>query len=259
MIEMLLNDPSWKDYDISSLRTIAYGGAPMYLERIKAAVATFGPIFVQTYGLGEAPRGITCLTKADHAAFGPAGEKRLGSAGRESCNVQVRVVDDDGQPLDVGEEGEVVVRGELVMQGYWNNPAATAETLRNGWLHTGDIGYFDRDGYLFLTDRKKDMIISGGSNVYPREVEEVLYRHPAVLEACVFGVPDATWGERIIASVVLRNGSSASDDELIRWCRQNLASYKKPSEVFFLAELPKSGIGKILKREIRQRLFPARQ
>ncbi len=259
MIEMLLNDASWKEHNISSLRTIAYGGAPMYVERIKAAVATFGPIFVQTYGLGEAPRGITCLTKRDHAAIGPSGEKRLGSAGRESFNVQVRVVDVNDQPLGVGGEGEVVVRGDLVMRGYWNNPTATAETLRNGWLHTGDIGYFDRDGYLFLTDRKKDMIISGGSNVYPREVEEVLYRHPAVLEACVFGVPDETWGERIIASVVLRNGVSASGDELIQWCRQSLASYKKPSEVFFLAELPKSGIGKILKREIRQRLFPARQ
>ena len=255
MIEMLLNDPSHRNYDLSSLHTIAYGGAPMYADRIRAAVSTFGPIFVQTYGLGEAPRGITCLKKADHVAADPVSEQRLKSAGRESFNVQVRVVDEHGQPAREGTEGEIVVRGDLVMKGYWNNPQATAETLRNGWLHTGDVGYLDSEGYLFLTDRKKDMIISGGSNVYPREVEDVLYRHRAVLEACVFGVPDLKWGERIVASVVLRNGHAATADELIAWCRQNLAGYKKPSEICFLPELPKSGIGKILRREIKQRLF----
>ena len=257
MIEMLLNDTSYRSYDLSSLRTIAYGGSPMYVDRIKAALSTFGPIFVQTYGLGEAPRGITCLTKADHIAADAAGERRLRSAGRESFNVKVRVCDDSGVAVRSGVEGEVVVRGDLVMKGYWNNPQASAEALRDGWLHTGDVGYLDDDGYLYLTDRKKDMIISGGSNVYPREVEDVLYRHRAVLEACVFGVPDPKWGERIVASVVLRKDQAATRDELIDWCRQSLAGYKKPSEICFLSELPKSGIGKILRRELRERLFPA--
>ncbi len=141
------------------------------------------------------------------------------------------------------------------MKGYWKNEQATAEAIRNGWLHTGDVGYIDEDGYLFLTDRKKDVIITGGSNVYPREVEDVLYQHTAVHEACVFGAPDPKWGERVVAAIVLRPGSHATEEELIGWCRQSLASYKKPSQVWVVDQLPKSGIGKVLRREIKQQFL----
>ncbi|MGH7240559.1 MAG: AMP-binding protein, partial [Candidatus Saccharimonadales bacterium] len=235
MIEMLLSNPNHRKYDLSSLRTIAYGAAPMYMERIREAISTFGPIFVQTYALGEAPRGCTCLQKADHVIAGNKSERRLGSVGRESFHVQVRTVDESGRLLPAGKEGEVVVRGDLVMKGYWKDSVATAETIKNGWLYTGDIGYFDEDGYLFLTNRKKDVIITGGANVYPREVEEILYQHPAVLEACVFGAPDSKWGERIVAAVVCRKDITVSEEDLISWCRKQLAGYKKPSQLSFVS------------------------
>lgn len=255
MIEGLLADNSHRKYDLSSLRSVVYGASPMYVERIKAAVETFGPIFIQTYALGEAPRGCTCLPKSEHIWSDAKSAKRLASAGRESFHVQVRVVDDAGRPLPTGQEGEVVIRGDLVMKGYWKNEQATAEAIRNGWLHTGDVGYLDEDGYLFLTDRKKDVIITGGSNVYPREVEDVLYQHAAVHEACVFGAPDAKWGERVVAAIVLRPGSRATEEELIGWCRRSLAGYKKPSQVWMVDQLPKSGIGKVLRREIKQQFL----
>lgn len=255
MIEMLLGNPNHRKYDLSSLRTIAYGAAPMYKERIREAISTFGPIFVQTYALGEAPRGCTCLQKADHVIADNKSEHRLGSVGRESFHVQVRTIDESGRLLPAGKEGEVIVRGDLVMKGYWKDSEATAETIKNGWLYTGDIGYFDEDGYLFLTNRKKDVIITGGANVYPREVEEILYRHPAVLEACVFGVPDSKWGERIVAAVVCRKDITVSEEDLISWCRKQLAGYKKPSQISFVSNLPKSGIGKILKREVKEQFL----
>lgn len=256
MIQMLLDDPSHKKYDLSSLQTIMYGGSPMYLERLKEAVATFGPIFVQGYAQGEAPRAITYLPKEDHVPHDTDGERRLASCGRECLHVEIRIVDDKDRPLPPRTQGEVVVRGNLVMLGYWNNPEATKQALRNGWLHTGDIGYLDEGGYLFLTDRKKDMIITGGSNVYPREIEEVLYRHPAVQEACVFGVPDPKWIERIVAVVVLKDSVRIEASELIQWCRDYVGSFKKPSEVHFVDALPKSGYGKVLKRELRRKLYP---
>jgi long-chain acyl-CoA synthetase len=256
MIQMMLDEPSHRDRDISSLHTIMYGGAPMYVDRLKEAVATFGTIFIQGFAQGEAPMGCTVLPKEEHVARDEASERRLGSAGRECHLVTVRIFDDEDRELPPNVPGEIVVRGELVMPGYWQNPTANAETLRGGWLHTGDIGYMDEDEYLFITDRKKDMIISGGTNIYPREIEEVLYQHAAVQEATVFGVRDAKWGERIVAAVVLKQGEYVSDADLVDWCKQHLASFKKPSEVCFLDELPKSGYGKILKREIKARLFP---
>src|SRR5690606_39208721 len=160
------------------------------------------------------------------------------------------------QAVPPGTTGEIVVRSDLVMKGYWGDPRASEETLRNGWLHTGDVGYLDEAGYLFITDRIKDVIITGGYNVYPREIEEVLYRHPDLLEASVFGVPDAKWGERVVAAVALRAGRTITATELIEYCRTCLASFKKPSEVHFLSELPKSGYGKILKRELKRQLYP---
>jgi acyl-CoA synthetase (AMP-forming)/AMP-acid ligase II len=251
-IQTLLDSPPTGEDDLSTLKTIGYGAAPMYVDRLKEAITIFGPIFTQTYGLGEAPRGITCLPKRDHVVRDADSERRLGSVGRECLYVQVRTVDDEGHAMPTGTEGEVAVKGELITKGYWNNAAATEELIRDGWLYTGDIGYFDEAGYLFLTDRKKDVIITGGSNVYPREVEEVLYRHPAVQEACVVGEPDKRWGERITAAIVRRVGEEISEISIADWCKSQIASYKKPSRVVFLESLPKSSVGKILRREVQR-------
>jgi long-chain acyl-CoA synthetase len=255
MIQMLLDDSSHRTRDISSLQTIVYGGSPMYVDRIQEAVATFGPIFVQLFAQGEAPMGCTALPKTAHQVADAEGLKRLGSAGRECHQVEVRIADQDDNLLTAGQTGEILVRGDLVMKGYWGNPEATRETLRNGWLHTGDVGYLDEEGYLFITDRSKDVIITGGYNVYPREIEEVLYSHVGVLEATVFGLPDPKWIERVVAAVVVRKGYRLTADELIEYCRSSMAGYKKPSEIRFFEELPKSDYGKILKREIRNQLI----
>ena len=253
MVHMLTQSPARTDYDLSSLHTVFYGGGPMYVEQQQEALRAFGPIFVQLFGQGECPMCITSLHKEEHMTGGdPVKERRLASAGRETTGVRVRVVDDDDHDVPAGEHGEIVVRGDLVMRGYWNNPEATAETLRDGWHHTGDIGFLDKDGYLYITDRKKDMIISGGSNIYPREIEEVICAHPSVLEVSVLGVPDEKWGESVKALVVTRPGMSVSEAEIIEHCRRGLASYKKPSSVEFLEALPKNAYGKILKRELRE-------
>ena len=190
----------------------------------------------------------TLLAKTEHVTGGdPVKIRRLASAGRETPAVRVQVVDDEDRRRPAGEMGEIVVRGDLVMKGYWNKPEATADALRGGWLHTGDIGYLDEDGYLYITDRKKDMIISGGSNIYPREIEEVICRHPGVFEVAVIGVPDAKWGEATRALVVAREGHRLTE-----------ASYKKPQSVEFLPALPKNAYGKVLKRELRERFWTAR-
>jgi acyl-CoA synthetase (AMP-forming)/AMP-acid ligase II len=259
MIHMLTTSGIHHEYDLSSLHTVFYGGGPMYVEQQQEAVRVFGPIFCQLFGQGEAPMVCTTLPKEAHVAGeDPVRRRRLGSAGRETTGVQVRIVDDRDQPVPSGASGEIVVRGDLVMKGYWNRPDATAETLRNGWLHTGDIGHLDEDGYLYVTDRKKDMIISGGANIYPREVEEVICTHPAVQEVTVIGVPDKTWGESVKALVVLRPAAWAAEADIIEHCRARLASYKKPASVEFLAELPKSAYGKILKRELREPYWAGR-
>ncbi|MET3792508.1 long-chain-fatty-acid--CoA ligase [Aquamicrobium terrae] len=252
MVQMLLQSKAAHQYDLSSLKNIIYGGGPMYVEVLKQAIETFGPVFSQIYGQGEAPMTCTGLHKSEHNLNDPIAFSRLGSAGREMPGVMVRVVDEDGKPAPVGTPGEIIVRSDLVMPGYWNRPDATSETLKNGWLHTGDVGYLDEAGYLFITDRIKDMIISGGANIYPREIEEVLLQHPAVAEVCVFGVPDEQWGESVKAVVVLEAGRTASADELILFARDRMASYKKPKSVEFASSLPKSAFGKVLKRELRQ-------
>jgi long-chain acyl-CoA synthetase len=259
MIHMLTTSGAHREYDLSSLHTIFYGGGPMYVEQQQEAVRTFGPIFCQVFAQGEAPMVCTTLPKGEHrAGDDPVMQRRLGSAGRETTGVQVRVVDDSDHAVPPGTPGEIVVRGDLVMKGYWKRPDATAETLRNGWLHTGDVGHLDEDGYLYITDRKKDMVISGGANIYPREVEEVICTHPAVHEVAVIGVPDEKWGESVKALVVLRSAAQASEAEIIEHCRLRLASYKKPTSVEFLPELPKNAYGKILKRELRERYWAGR-
>ncbi|HEX2442077.1 MAG TPA: long-chain fatty acid--CoA ligase [Methylomirabilota bacterium] len=258
MINTLLNAPERRRYDHGSLHTVIYGGAPMYVEHLEAALGAFGPVFAQIFGQGEAPMTMTVLPQAEHVLADPVARRRLASAGRETPAVRVRIVDDEDQPRPPGELGEIVVRGDIVMKGYWNKPEATAETLRGGWLHTGDVGYLDEDGYLFITDRKKDMIISGGSNIYPREIEEVICRHPGVFEVAVIGIPDAKWGEATKALIVARPGHPLSEGEIVEHCRRHLASYKKPQSVEFLPTLPKNAYGKVLKRELRDRFWAER-
>lgn len=230
-----------------NLRTVIYGGGPMYVESLKSAMAAFGPIFVQLYGQGEAPMTITGLRRADHIG---ADDDVLGSVGYPRSGVEVAVLDADGSLAAVGEVGEIVCRGDVVMSGYWNNPDATAATLVDGWLHTGDLGSFDDRGCLTLRDRSKDVVISGGSNIYPREVEEVLLTHPRVEEACVVGAPDPDWGEVVVAFVV----GSAGSDELDVHLLERIARFKRPKRYIFIDELPKSSYGKVLKRELRDQL-----
>ena len=254
MVNVLVNSPDKSSYDLSSLHTVFYGGGPMHVEHILQAVGAFGNIFVQIFGQGEAPMTVTSLPREEHLVDGdPVKLGRMASAGKETTDVRVRIVDEQDREVPSGEMGEIVVSGDLVMKGYWNNPEASAETLRGGWLHTGDLGYMDAEGYLFITDRTKDMIISGGANIYPREVDEVIAQHPAVAEVAVIGVPDELWGESVKAAVVLRSGESATEDEIIEFCRQRLASYKKPRYVEFLPDLPKNAYGKVLKRELRDK------
>ncbi|GLP82479.1 acyl-CoA synthetase [Mycobacterium antarcticum] len=230
-----------------NLRTIVYGGGPMYVDSMKKALDAFGPIFVQLYGQGEAPMTITGLRRADHV---DADDGVLGSVGHARSGVDVAVLRPDGTPAACEEIGEIVCRGDVVMSGYWQNPDATAATLVGGWLHTGDMGCFDARGYLTLRDRSKDVVISGGSNIYPREVEEVLITHPDVTEACVVGAPDADWGEIVVAFVV----GTATEPELEALLLDRIARFKRPKRYLYVDELPKNGYGKVLRRELRDRL-----
>jgi acyl-CoA synthetase (AMP-forming)/AMP-acid ligase II len=243
------------EYDLSSLQAICYGGAPIHVEHLTAAIKTFGPVFAQIFGQGEAPITITGLSPRLHAELLAAGDERIGSAGTIRTDVEAMVVDENDNELPPGEAGEIVARGDVVMAGYWGNPEATAETLRGGWLHTGDIGAFDERGFLFLLDRAKDMIISGGNNVYPREVEEIIVQHPAVAQVVVVGIPDDYWGEAVHAVVVRNAGAEVDATELISYCGEHLAGYKKPKGVDFVDELPVSGYGKVLRREVRDRYW----
>ena len=230
-----------------NLQTVVYGGGPMYVDSLKKAMAAFGPIFVQLYGQGEAPMTITGLRRADHI---DADDAILGSVGYARSGVDVAVLRDDDTSASAGEIGEIVCRGDVVMAGYWNNPDATGKTLRDGWLRTGDMGSFDERGFLTLRDRSKDVVISGGSNIYPREVEEILLEHPGVDEAGVVGAPDEEWGEVVVAFIV----GSASPSELDAHLLERIARFKRPKRYEFIDELPKNSYGKVLKRALRERL-----
>jgi long-chain acyl-CoA synthetase len=259
MIVRLLQSPALGALDRARLKTIVYGGGPMYVADTLAALDALGQKLVQIYGQGEAPMTITGLSRADHADTGhPRYRERLGSVGVARTDVEVRVVDGNDRDVPPGEVGEIVVRGDVVMQGYWANPAATAKTLAGGWLHTGDVGAFDADGYLTLKDRSKDMIISGGSNIYPREVEEVLLKHPGVLECSVVGRPSADWGEEVVAFVVARPGASVEPRALDALCLDHIARFKRPKEYRLVAALPKNNYGKVLKTELRAALSAER-
>ena len=256
MIKRLITSPEMDHYDLSSLKCIHYGGAPIYVEDLKAAVRKLGQVLVQLFGQAESPMTISYLPKEEHLLEGTEEEmKRLTSAGIPRTDVEVKIFDEKDHELPPGEMGEIVVRGEVVMKGYWRNPKATAETLRGGWLHTGDLGIMDERGYVYILDRAKDMIISGGENIYSREIEDVILKHPAVHEVAVIGVPDETWGEAIKAIVALKQGQKATQEEIINFCKEHMASFKKPKSVEFIEEIPKNPYGKVLKRELREKYW----
>jgi long-chain acyl-CoA synthetase len=252
MINWLLNHPGIERYDLSSLAQILYGASPMPVDRLKQAIEVFRCKFQQGYGMTEAAPLVTVLKGEDHErAFRENRLEILSSAGKPIPGVEVRIVDEDGRDVVPGEVGEILVRGPNVMKGYWNLPEATEEALRSGWYHSKDMAKLDEEGYLYLVDRKDDLIITGGENVYSTEVEDVLYEHPAVLEAAVIGVPDEKWIQAVKAIVVLREGHSATEHELLEFCKQHLSHYKVPKSVDFTDQLPKGGTGKILKSVLR--------
>ena len=250
MYHAMLNYPERERYDVSRLRRCVSGGSAMPVEVMRAFEKAFGCVILEGYGLSET----SPVASFNH----PERERKPGSIGTPIRGVGMRVVDEHGDERPVGEVGEIVIRGHNVMKGYWNRPDATAEVLSDGWLRTGDLARMDEDGYFFIVDRKKDMIIRGGFNVYPREIEEVLYEHPAVLEAAVIGVPDEALGEEVGAAVVLRPGSDATADDIREFVKERVAAYKYPRRIWFPDELPKGSTGKILKREISTPDFAAR-
>ena len=239
-------------YDTASLRGVIYGGASIHLEHLKAAIDRFGPIFSQLYGQGEAPMTISYLPARDHL---DADDETLLSAGYVRTGVEVRLVDTDGRDVPPGDDGEICVRGDVVMKGYWKNPDSTASALRGGWLHTGDIGHFDGGGRLRVLDRRHDTIISGGTNIYPKEVEDVVAAHHAVREVIAFGLPDPEWGESVAVALV-SDDPTLDTDAVLAFCKANMASFKKPKHVFFVPELPKNAYGKVLRRELKERFAP---
>jgi long-chain acyl-CoA synthetase len=257
MINFLINHPDVARRDLRSLRSIAYGGAPMPGELVRRAMQTLPCAFWQAYGLTETAPLLTLLPPEQHVIDGPPERvRRLLSCGREVIGVRVLVVDDKGEAVRPGEVGEIIAKGPNIMRGYWNKPQETAEVLREGWLYTGDLATVDAEGYIYIVDRKKDMIITGGENVFSTEVENTLYAHPAVLEAAAVGVPDERWGEVIKAIVVLKPGMTATGQEIIEHCRTRIAHFKVPRSVDFAeGALPKSGSGKILKRELREKYW----
>jgi acyl-CoA synthetase (AMP-forming)/AMP-acid ligase II len=253
VIYRLLDIPQLKQkVDFSSLKYFMYGAAPMSVEKLKQAIEVIGPVMMGGYGQTECPASIAYLPPDEHFVDGRiASDARLSSVGRPNPLIRTEIMDDDNRILAQGETGEICVRGDLVMKGYYKQPDKTAETIIDGWLHTGDIGHVDSEGYLHITDRKKDMIISGGFNVYPSEVEQVIWGHPAVQDCAVIGVPDAQWGEAVKAVVELNAGKSVTEQELIALCKDKLGSVKAPKSVDFVASLPRSPVGKVLKKDLR--------
>ena len=258
MLKRLMDQPTFKDYDLSSLRVITYGAAPMPLEVIKKAIAEFPTTrFINAFGQTETASTITMLPPDAHdiKEGDPDYEKkmaRLGSIGKPLPDVEVKIVDEDGNDVPVNETGEIVARGDRLMKGYWNREEATKETLRGGWLYTGDLGYWDDEGYIFLSGRAKDFIKRGGEMIAPEEVEQIIMSHPGVDEAAIIGIPDIEWGERVRAIVVKKPGIEVSMEDVVEHCRPRMAGFKRPEDVVFVAELPRNPMGKVLKRELRE-------
>jgi acyl-CoA synthetase (AMP-forming)/AMP-acid ligase II len=256
VIYRLLSHPRVREFDTRSLQYFIYSAAPMSVERLREALDIFGPVMVQCFGQAEAPFICTCLTPADHqAAFDEGKPERLASCGRPSPFVRVEIMDEDGRLLPAGERGEMVVRGDLVMKGYYRNPEATEKALRHGWLHTGDVGYRDEDGFFYIVDRLKDLIISGGFNISPAEVEQVIWAMPEVADCAVIGVPDAEWGESVKAVVELKTGAVWDEAKALAHCREKLGGVKSPKSFEVWPVLPRSPIGKVLKTEIREKFW----
>ncbi len=253
IVKMLVEHPAVDECDHRSLRYVVYAGAPMYREDQKRALEKLGSVLVQYFGLGEVTGNITVLPPSQHRA-GDAPDARAGTCGYERTGMQVSIQDDAGRPLPAGQTGEICVCGPAVFAGYYANPQANAKAFRDGWFRTGDLGYQDEQGYLYITGRQSDMYISGGSNIYPREVEEKVLAHPAVAEAAVLGVPDPTWGEVGVMVCVLRPGHALEADALLDWLAPRIARYKLPRQVFFWEALPRSGYGKITKKLVRDAL-----
>ena len=255
MIRRMLDDAKQSGYRGEGLKTVVYGGGPMYVADIVEAVEIMGPRFVQIYGQGESPMTITALSReliADRSH--PRWRDRLASVGVAQHPVDVKIADENGKELPNGQIGEILVAGTSVMKGYWHNEAATNTTLKGGWLWTGDLGEMDEDGFITLRDRSKDVIISGGTNIYPREVEEILLAHPGVSQVSVVGKPDREWGEIVVAYVVLENGHSVDDGVLDAHCNAMMARFKRPKQYVYLPDLPKNAYGKVLKTALREQL-----
>jgi len=256
LIYMLLEHPALAAADLTSLQCFWYGAAPISPVKLEEAIKKFGPVMAQLFGQTEAPMMISTMAPADHfLPDGSIARHRLASAGRPSPLVTLAIMDENGTLLAAGARGEIVVRGPLVMPGYYKNPKATEEVSAHGWHHTGDIGYLDEDNFLYIVDRAKDMIITGGFNVYSVEVEQALLAHEAVLDCAVIGLPDEKWGERVTAVVQLREGQSASPAELTAFVKSRIGSVKAPKQVETWADLPRSKVGKVLKKEIRESLL----
>ena len=257
MLKQVLDHPQFSDYDLSSLRIISYGAAPMPLEVVRKAIESLpNARFINAFGQTETASTITMLSPEDHVLEGDPDEietrlRRLTSVGKALDDVEIAILDDDGSPLSTGQEGEVAARGPRLMSGYWGDASATRDAFHHGWLLTGDRGYLDKDGYLYLTGRSKDFIKRGGEMISPQEVEDALLTHPAVQEVAVIGVPDVQWGERVRAIVVPAAANRATAEDLIEHCRHRLASFKRPESVIFVQEIPKNPMGKVLKRVLR--------
>ncbi len=260
LIYRLTESPAASRYDLRSLRAVHYGGSPISPVRLAEAIERFGPIFEQFYGSVEALPPLAFFSKEDHAAaMAEPGRRGLASAGRIHAHLEVRIEGDDGRPASPGEAGDIVTRGDHTMIGYWKRPDATAEKIRGGWVYTGDVGRVGEDGHLYIVDRRNDVIISGGFNVYPSEVEAALAEHPAVAEVAVVGTPDEEWGERVTAFVVLRNGVEAGGEAIRAWARTRMGGHQAPKAVDVVAELPKNAYGKILRRALRERFWAGRE
>ncbi len=260
VIYMLLAHPNLKKYDYSSLRYFLYGAAPMSVDKLKEAVAAFGPVMTQNYGQTEALMMMTILRPEDHTEIlaDPKLAHRIASAGRAGPYARVAIMDDEGKPVPTGERGEIVFQSALVLAEYYQNPAASAEVSRGGWHHSGDIGYLDADGYLYIVDRKRDLIISGGFNVFPGEVEQAVLAHPLVQDCAVVGVPHDKWGEMVLAAVELKPGVAFDPDELIAFCKERIGSVKAPKQIEVWETLPRSTVGKTLRRVVREKYWVGR-